>query len=432
MSASATNAPALPRAGGPFTAWIGRRAIDVTMAVLLVAGAAKLSDLPAFVASLRSWTLIPSDWHGPVAAAVPSFEVAAAALWFLRLHPRGAIWIAAGLLTAFTATYAAHVLMGQRPSCGCLGAILAFESLRREAWWLISRNVAMIALLLFGAFTAGAARRLPPKGRGVNDHRALPCIPAEGARGFTIIELIVVVMITALLVTLLAPSLRGMRDRARQAVSLSNLRSNAQIFAAYSGDFADILPYFTDPAATATVIRCERASVVAPYFGAHNTWNIALADGYYGGDYLSPVLFAPGYGPEAVHGTGPLTSYWYPCVFLAHPDYWSERTRRPGRSQWRPSRFADVTYPSKKVVLFAFFPYVQGLHTGFVTKRDTSEIALIDASARPVRIAELAPGHPYGDGFPDPPNPTGLGWGHPLSWPKPMHTLGGIRARDVP
>lgn len=61
-------------------------------------------------------------------------------------------------------------------------------------------------------------------------------------RGFSLIELLVVVAIVALLVGLLLPALSSARESARRAVCLSNERQVYMALMAYAGDFDEQVP----------------------------------------------------------------------------------------------------------------------------------------------------------------------------------------------
>jgi prepilin-type N-terminal cleavage/methylation domain-containing protein/prepilin-type processing-associated H-X9-DG protein len=85
-------------------------------------------------------------------------------------------------------------------------------------------------------------------------------------RGFTLVELLVVISIIAVLIALLLPSLKKARDSALRVQCLSNIRQVAMGFIQYGTDFHDWIP------------------VDRVYGGNIATWSYALCSGYSMGD----------------------------------------------------------------------------------------------------------------------------------------------------
>ncbi len=252
--------------------------------------------------------------------------------------------MAAGfLLLAFTTAFVVELLVGGNPSCGCLGLILAHKALLSSAWVVLPRNLLLIACAIYAIDwrrTNVIVSFSPPT-----------ATPIPGRAGMTLIETLLVIALIGLLMALLLPSLSGAKRSALQTKSATNARSHATVFSAYAADYKDLNPYITDPNARRTVIRCVSGNVagLVRYFQACTAWKAALGDAYYGGcsslSFLDPV-------PESTY-----KSYFYPCVFITHPDYWNARTRLAGNSQWTPTRMGDVTYPSHKAwVSSDFYP----------------------------------------------------------------------------
>ena len=61
-------------------------------------------------------------------------------------------------------------------------------------------------------------------------------------RGFTLVELLVVIGIIALLISILLPALSKAQESAKRTACLSNLRQLGNIFRLYAGDFKDACP----------------------------------------------------------------------------------------------------------------------------------------------------------------------------------------------
>lgn len=238
-------------------------------------------------------------------------------------------------------------------------------------------------------------------------------------KGMTLLETLTVIAIVALLIAGTLPQLRLVRNKAEQIASLSNLRQHVQVFEAYAADYSGFYPWFTDPNATWTILRSGNFRLRVAYFDAAFTWNIALASGYYDGNFVSPMFASP--TSIRTRGQPLLADYQYSPTFITDWRFWNAETRTTGRSQWRAVRTTEVSSPSKKGLLvsnYSVFP--------LYNEPVDPEIGFVDGSAHAVPQGALTPPYPNGLGRHDGIRIIGGGFRFPV-----MHTPDGVHGRDI-
>ena len=249
-------------------------------------------------------------------------------------------------------------------------------------------------------------------------------------RGFTLVELLLVIALIGILVTLLLPSLGMTRDKAMRTRAMSDLRQHATVMGMYAGDWDDQLPFFAIPGATETVIRGERYTDSFSYFSSHSFWPVALVDRYYPGYSVHDEVFQSPYADHS--GWGVWGAYAYSCSMIAAPAYWDQSTRE-GVNQLRPNRVSSVRYPASKCLL-SFDPWRWSWPARRVLTREgvaerTTLIATVSGGVERTTVGRLGETVRSGDGR----DPALGDIEHLVGWrPSGMHTLRGVEGRDLP
>jgi len=234
------------------------------------------------------------------------------------------------------------------------------------------------------------------------------------------VEVLLVIAIIAILISLVLPSFASLRAKAQNLKSTANLRTHAQVVTAYTVDGQDVFPYLTDPRATLTVLRGGGETIAVPYFTLFATWNVGLADEYYGGNARHDSLTTP-WGAKP----WPYTPYFYGDVFISRPAFWAYETRLADGSQLSATRATEVAFPSQKGLV-----YEMGWHANMTPSRDLGEsnvrFSVVDGSASEFQPSDLH--SPYKCGSQLPAQQPATGWGYVLPV---MATFGGVLGRDV-
>lgn len=311
--------------------------------VMMVASVGKLVDLPAFLQSFDSWTLVPEALVPILAVFVPLCEAALAILWAQpRFRARAQVGMLC-LLLLFTAVYAAHWIFAQPPACNCLGKIAAYQSSVSDARMVVLRNGILMLMLAFAITQSRPRTEFVTSG-----------VPVR-VRGFTLIETLVVIAVIATLIAISLPALYGAKVRSRLSLSLSNLRSHASTMTMYGGDHQDYLPAPTRPLPEPTTItsRSISRSYEAQYFEATYFWPLAMCDEYYPGSLTAKAFLSPfNEQYRELQGSQMIqTSYFLACSFFADPAFYDPERREYFPSQLRATKAHEVSFPTDKALL---------------------------------------------------------------------------------
>ncbi|MFI4897378.1 MAG: type II secretion system protein [Phycisphaerales bacterium JB059] len=194
-------------------------------------------------------------------------------------------------------------------------------------------------------------------------------------RGFSLIELMVVIGIIALILAIALPALGGARSTAKQTLALANMRSTQQLFARYATDHGQYpfrgvgdqpaeleepvepnaltFSWYPEGVILATSDHFEQAvlwpAIVAPideWPGIAETWVSP------GRDFELPRLEDLMNGLEIEPGE--MFSIVYSHSFVARPTLWMpERGKSVDRlAELRPTRASEVRAPAGKVMLW--------------------------------------------------------------------------------
>jgi prepilin-type N-terminal cleavage/methylation domain-containing protein len=158
--------------------------------------------------------------------------------------------------------------------------------------------------------------------------------------GFTLVEMMVVITISALLSALLLPALSTAKEKTRRAVCKSNIREILTVLEIYADQNSDVLPSSADNSG-------EYHSII---LSDETFSNLVLLAGNSNIFYCPNVVFGDGPGPVAQHNP----KYGYVIGY----SYWAGSTiRTPKGPQYLvlPSKSTDPTLQTNALISDANF-----------------------------------------------------------------------------
>ncbi len=375
------------------------------MAALGMAGIFKLTGIAQFEASLTSWGIESQALRQCIAVAIPVVEIGLSLAWLLNVRRASAAVAAATAIGLYTMAYAWLWSLGKPPECNCFGAYLRFQDALAAAPWVICRNIAWLGAI-------GLSWRKTRHGGSPSTQVPRTSESAlSSLRGFTLVELLLVITIICMIAALLSPVLNRARNAAGQTKVLATLGSHGKVLLSYTSDHKDFLPAFTDPKATFTVLYVDDRPVTLRYFDSYWSWHLALAERTFGLPWRSESFY------ESQETASLGTSIWYSCSFGADPSFWNY-DGRTGPTQWRATRLAETLFHSQKSLLFAS----QRWTSQAAESSKSAPLSFCDGSAENVPSSKLVQGYLNG---------TGTWTGSTLTYPFPgMVTVDGVRGRD--
>ncbi len=378
---------------------------SVSAVVVLIAGVLKLADLPMWADDLLDWQIIPRAAVPGLAIVVPAAEMFTAGAFLLGIGDQRSRVALITVLLVLTVAVGAEWSTSGEVACGCFGAWSPErEGIMAHPITFLVRNGLLILMLL------------PLRVRRVASGTSV------SARAFTLTELLLVIVLIGTLLAMLTPALSRVTLAAREARTLSDLRSHAAVLTMYTTDFNECYPHLADPDATLSVLHCrtDGGSIAVSYFEVNQSWFYGLADAYYDGQWRArhfrSALAAPG---------EPGGTYRLPCTLLAAPEFYKPEERVPPPRQLRAVRTHELLFPHKKSLLIDSTILQLGARIDRLPGNPRFAAATTDGRAAMFSYTRTGPQYHLGDG------PWWEYGGH-HGWDLPMaHGINGVHGRDV-
>ncbi len=221
-------------------------------------------------------------------------------------------------------------------------------------------------------------------------------VNAKWRRGFTLVEMLVVISIVAILIAILLPVLAYARQSAKATVTRSNIRQTATAISMYADAHRSTFPWRREsdpiPLDVPGPDGDARFTVIVPYFNLFLYWHGMmhrvtpwpehyrswLAAGVRTGD-------VPWYQSDS--DTHQQPSFELSQSFLARPDVW-QADAIESDDLYRPVRVSDIAAPAAKVMMITKRSALPPLRSDDDPK---TIMAFADTSVRDLRVEDATP-----------------------------------------
>lgn len=170
-------------------------------------------------------------------------------------------------------------------------------------------------------------------------------------RGFTILEVCVTLAVVAVVISLIAPAISGVRLRGRATTALADLQAVAQGAAMYVHTQRDVFPYAGRAGDPFSPVIVNGVASPQEYLYAHAAFVPNLVRAYVDrGLVLSFVgeSMTPEEVTALVDAPAPIARFWFTQATATDPTFWS--LGGPSHlSLARATRDSEVRFPSQKV-----------------------------------------------------------------------------------